>query len=88
MSNNISSLLFGKRLKYDDPVRQMMTRVLNSIGSGTGQAAWPLFFPWIMKACRFFGIGDVDKFDKVQKELRDYVWLVFFIITSDNRTQV
>lgn len=74
MSNNISSLVFGKRLKYDDPTRQMMTRVLNNSAAAAGQATWQLFFPWIKKICQFLGVGDVDKVFRIQEELRNYVW--------------
>ena len=79
MSNNIASLVFGKRLKYDDPVRQMMTRSVKEIGSTFGKAIWHFFFPWAKELCKLLGIGDVEKMKRVQQELRDYVWLVVFV---------
>lgn len=81
MSNNISSLMFGKRLKYDDPLRQMMTKTLKETGAAAGQASWHLFFPWIKKICKFLGILDVDKMHKIQHKMREYVWLVYFVNT-------
>jgi len=32
MSNNISNLVFGRRLEFDDPSRQAMDRLLDELG--------------------------------------------------------
>lgn len=77
MSNNISSLVFGKRLKYDNPDRQMMTKILKATGPAIGKTAWQIFFPWLKKICRYLGIGDIDRIHRIQKKLRDYTWLVY-----------
>lgn len=72
MSNNISSLVFGKRLKYNDPDRMMMTRVLKETAAAAGQAAWQLFFPKLKRILEILHIGDVNKIEKIQQELRSY----------------
>lgn len=79
MSNNISSLVFGKRMKYDDPVRQMLTKSLSDTAAAAGQATWQLFFPCLKKICRSLNIGNIDRLDRIQKKFRDHVWLVYIV---------
>ncbi|KFM67322.1 Cytochrome P450 2J2, partial [Stegodyphus mimosarum] len=47
MSNNISSLVFGKRYEYNDPERVQLDKSLNDVEKALGQAAFHVFFPWI-----------------------------------------
>ncbi|GBN20877.1 Cytochrome P450 2A8 [Araneus ventricosus] len=47
MSNNISSLVFGKRYKYDDPERKLLDENLDELINLLGQTAFHVFFPWI-----------------------------------------
>ncbi|GFY75841.1 cytochrome P450 18a1 [Trichonephila inaurata madagascariensis] len=49
MSNNIASLVFGNRLKYDDPQRQKLDATIREIGKLAGSTAWQMFFPKEMK---------------------------------------
>lgn len=72
MSNNIASLVYGKRLKYDDPVRMMLDRTLNEGAAAAGQVAWQLFFPWLANLLKFLRIGTEGKIASVLKESRDH----------------
>ncbi|GFQ82194.1 hypothetical protein TNCT_580471 [Trichonephila clavata] len=57
MSNNIASLVFGKRLKYDDSERQNLDRLLKEAGTLAGSLTWLAFFPWIKKIVDYFNNG-------------------------------
>ncbi|GBM40327.1 Cytochrome P450 2J6, partial [Araneus ventricosus] len=57
MSNNIASLLFGKRLKYNNPQRQKLDRIVQNIGRLLGMVSWQLFFPWIREIFKKLNIG-------------------------------
>ncbi|GFX99253.1 cytochrome P450 18a1 [Trichonephila clavipes] len=72
MSNNIAVLVFGKRYKYDDPIRKMLDRTLNESAAAAGQVAWQLFFPELAKLLKFLRIGSEGKIAKVLKESRDH----------------
>lgn len=73
MSNNIASLLFGKRLKYDDPQRQRTDRNLNDIGKLTGALMVKLFLPWLGPIMNFFNIGNPTKLTETVREMKKYV---------------
>ena len=73
MSNIISSMVFGKRLQYNDPNRHMTNRVLRLSAESASQAGWQQFFPWIKQIMKILGIGDATKLIKVQQELKDYI---------------
>ncbi|GBM01224.1 hypothetical protein AVEN_247031-1 [Araneus ventricosus] len=47
MSNNISTLVFGKRYDYDEPERKTLDKNLDEISKIIGQTATHIFFPWI-----------------------------------------
>ncbi|CAL1262528.1 unnamed protein product [Larinioides sclopetarius] len=72
MSNNISSLVFGKRLKYNDPDRKMMDRALIEGSAAAGQVSWQLFFPLLAKIAKFFGLGSEGKVAQVTKKLTEF----------------
>ncbi|KAG8196134.1 hypothetical protein JTE90_007869 [Oedothorax gibbosus] len=72
MSNNISVLVFGKRLRYGDPVRNMLDRCLNESAAAAGQVVWQIFFPWLAKTLKFIGCGQEGKIDKIQQEFKNY----------------
>ncbi|PRD33971.1 UNVERIFIED_CONTAM: Cyp2a2 [Trichonephila clavipes] len=72
MSNNIASLVFGNRLKYDDPQRQKLDATIREIGILAGSTAWQMFFPWLRKILSYFNIGSKGKLVKVLKEIKDY----------------
>ncbi|GBN74188.1 Cytochrome P450 18a1 [Araneus ventricosus] len=73
MSNNIACLVFGKRLKYDDPDRMMLDRVLSEGSAAAGQVSWQLFFPGLTKVARFLKLGAEGKVAEVSKEMNDYI---------------
>lgn len=73
VSNIISSMVFGKRLQYDDPNREMTTRVLKETIAEANQAAWLQFFPWLKQTIKFLGIGNSSKVARIQRDLKDYV---------------
>ncbi|GBO17119.1 Cytochrome P450 2C23, partial [Araneus ventricosus] len=72
MSNNIASLVFGKRLKYDDPTRKMLDRSLNESAAAAGQVTWQLFFPGLAKVAKFLNLGNEGKLAKVLKDMREH----------------
>ncbi|GFV86880.1 cytochrome P450 18a1 [Trichonephila clavipes] len=72
MSNNIASLLFGHRLKYDDPQRQKLDATLREIGILAGSSAWQMFFPWLRKILSYFNIGSKEKLVKMLNEIKKY----------------
>ncbi|CAL1272909.1 unnamed protein product [Larinioides sclopetarius] len=47
MSNNIVSLIFGKRYDYDEPERKSLDENLEEVSKIIGQTAVHIFFPWI-----------------------------------------
>jgi len=69
MSNNIGALMFGKRYKYDDPIRTMLSDAVSATSTLGQQIGWLVFFPWIKRVFSIFGIGNIDKLDKAIKEL-------------------
>lgn len=80
MSNNIASIVFGKRMKYDDPMRQRLTKIIRDSSETGLQVAWLIFFPRLRQFMKFLGIGPLEKFNRANKLLRDYVMLVKNII--------
>ncbi|GIY94318.1 cytochrome P450 18a1 [Caerostris extrusa] len=72
MSNNIASLVYGKRLKYDDPVRKMLDKALNDGAAAAGQVTWQLFFPWLARLLKFIGLGSEGNIARLMKENRLY----------------
>ncbi|GFY59622.1 cytochrome P450 2U1 [Trichonephila inaurata madagascariensis] len=72
MSNNIASLVYGKRMKFDDPDRIMLDRVISEFSSQAGQVAWQIFFPWITRCLRFFRFGTEGKLDLLLREMKEY----------------
>ncbi|GFT21009.1 cytochrome P450 2A9 [Nephila pilipes] len=72
MSNNIASLVFGKRLKYNDPQRQRLDNSIGEIGRLAGSVSWQLFFPWLRKFLSYFNIGDKGKLVTVLHDVKEY----------------
>ncbi|GFR26265.1 hypothetical protein TNCT_427611 [Trichonephila clavata] len=72
MSNNIASLVFGKRLKYDDPESQNLDHLLKEVGRLAGSLAWLAFFPSMKKIVDYFSIGNKGRLVRVLREVTDY----------------
>ncbi|GIY18586.1 cytochrome P450 18a1 [Caerostris darwini] len=72
MSNNIASMIFGNRMKYDDPERQKLDVLVTDIGRLAGSVSWQLFFPWIRAIINYFNIGNNAKLINVLQELKEY----------------
>ncbi|KAF8792479.1 Cytochrome P450 18a1 like protein [Argiope bruennichi] len=72
MSNNIASLLFGKRLKYNDPQRQRLDTLVRDVGRLLGMVSWQLFFPWIREIFKKLNIGSHKQLASVFLEMREY----------------
>jgi cytochrome P450 family 2 subfamily J len=49
MSNNISSLVFGKRYEYEDPDRVFLDKHLDIVANALSSTSVAGFFPWILK---------------------------------------
>lgn len=73
MSNNIASVVFGKRMKYDDPLRQRLTKMIRDSAESGQLVAGLIFFPWLRKFLKFLGIGPLEKFNQANELLRNYV---------------
>lgn len=73
MSNNIATLVFGERYKYDHPIRKMMSKAVADASREAGQVAWTLFFPWLKNICKFLGIGNIDRVSKINEEMKAFV---------------
>ncbi|GFV86864.1 cytochrome P450 18a1 [Trichonephila clavipes] len=72
MSNNIASLLFGNRLKYDDPQRQKLDETIREIGRLAGSTSWQIFFPWLKGILSYFNVGDKGRLVAMLHENREY----------------
>ncbi|GIY18584.1 cytochrome P450 18a1 [Caerostris darwini] len=70
MSNNIASLIVGKRMNYDDPERQKLDVLVREVGRLAGSVSWQLFFPWIRVIINYFNLGDNSKLINVLHEIR------------------
>ncbi|GIY94316.1 cytochrome P450 18a1 [Caerostris extrusa] len=72
MSNNITALIFGKRLKFDDPDRIMLDKVISEFSAQAGQAAWQFFFPWIRSCLKLYRFGKEGELDYLLKKMREF----------------
>ncbi|CAL1262442.1 unnamed protein product [Larinioides sclopetarius] len=72
MSNNIASLVFGKRMKHDDPERQRLDYLIHEIGRLARFVSWQLFFPWLKGVMNTFNIGNKGQLFKVFTEMKEY----------------
>ncbi|GIY18588.1 cytochrome P450 18a1 [Caerostris darwini] len=72
MSNNIVSLIFGRRMKYDDPERQRLDVLVREVGRLAGSVSWQLFFPWIRAIINYFNIGNNAKLLNVLHEIKQF----------------
>ncbi|GFS87499.1 cytochrome P450 18a1 [Nephila pilipes] len=72
MSNNIASVLFGKRLKYNDPERQKLDSLLQEIGRLAGTIPWQVFFPWLGKLLSYVNLGNNNRLHDVLAEVKNY----------------
>ncbi|XP_035232463.1 cytochrome P450 2J2-like isoform X2 [Stegodyphus dumicola] len=72
-SSNIAALLFGKRLKYDDPKRVMLNSCLQEANKLYSQTSWLLFYPWVVKVMKFLHVGDVGGLFRVYDSMKEYV---------------
>ncbi|CAL1262443.1 unnamed protein product [Larinioides sclopetarius] len=72
MSNNIASLVFGKRMKHDDPERQRLDYLIREIGRLVGFVSWQVFFPWLRVVMSTFNIGNKGQLFKVITEVKEY----------------
>jgi len=70
--NNISSLIFGKKFKYDDPERLMISNFVTETSKAAGQVVWLIFFPWIRRILKFFNI-EIDEVRKQGQGLKNYI---------------
>ncbi|KAG8198891.1 hypothetical protein JTE90_015105 [Oedothorax gibbosus] len=72
LSNNICSIIFGKRYSYDDPERQDLDFNLDAVIKCMAQTAVHIFFPWIKHVpflLRFFDFETGVKAYKYTKDL-------------------
>ncbi|GBO01449.1 Cytochrome P450 2J2 [Araneus ventricosus] len=72
MSNNIASLVFGKRLKFDDPQRERLDHLVRELGRLAGSLSWQLFFPWLRAVMSTFNVGDKGRLFRVMHEIKNY----------------
>ncbi|KFM70322.1 Cytochrome P450 18a1, partial [Stegodyphus mimosarum] len=72
VSNNISSLIFGKRLQADDPKRQKLNKLVNEVGRLAVALSWQIFFPWIRTLMSFCNSGNSGKLSRALSELKKF----------------
>ncbi|GBM52072.1 hypothetical protein AVEN_131092-1 [Araneus ventricosus] len=72
MSNNIASLVFGKRLKYDDPERERLDHLVGELGRLLRSVSWQPFFPWLRAVMSTFNVGDKGRLLRVMREIKNY----------------
>ncbi|CAL1272913.1 unnamed protein product [Larinioides sclopetarius] len=74
MSNNISSLIFGRRYEYDDPEKNILDENLDEVTNLLGHTAFHVFFPWIRNIPllpKWLGIEEgYKKFEKSKEIFR------------------
>ncbi|KAF8793939.1 Cytochrome P450 2G1 like protein [Argiope bruennichi] len=73
MSNNVSFLVFGKRLKYNDPERENLDRFVREVARLIGATSWQVFFPWLGAFMRKFKLGQNGELSKLLGELKEYI---------------
>ncbi|XP_054719611.1 cytochrome P450 2U1-like [Uloborus diversus] len=73
VTNNIGSLLFGKRRDHSDPKLTQLQSNINDIGRLAGATTWQLFFPWIGAILGYFKIGDKGRLKMANQYLQEYV---------------
>ncbi|GBN54627.1 hypothetical protein AVEN_224553-1, partial [Araneus ventricosus] len=72
MSNNIASLIYGRRMNYDDPDRILLDRVISEFSANAGQAAWQFFFPWARKCLKFFRFGAEGRVEYLLRKMNEF----------------
>ncbi|GBM40341.1 Cytochrome P450 18a1 [Araneus ventricosus] len=72
MSNNIASLVFGKRLKYDDPEQERLDRLVRALFRLFRYTPWQFFFPWLRAVMSTFNVGDKGRIFRVMREIKNY----------------
>lgn len=72
MSNNIASLVFGRRMDSDDPKRIMLNQFLSDTNKLSGEMAIAAFFPWIMPLMRWLRIGNLHKLDEINAKMAEF----------------
>ncbi|CAL1262532.1 unnamed protein product [Larinioides sclopetarius] len=72
MSNNIASLIYGRRMKYDDPDRILLDHIISESSRLAGSAAWQFFFPWVRKVVNFFRFGGEGQFDYLLRAMKEF----------------
>ncbi|GBM92884.1 hypothetical protein AVEN_110415-1, partial [Araneus ventricosus] len=72
MSNNIASLIYGRRMKYDDPDRILLDQVIGEFSANAGQAAWQFFFPWARKCLKFFRFGAEGRVEYLLRKMKEF----------------
>ncbi|GFV86895.1 cytochrome P450 18a1 [Trichonephila clavipes] len=72
MSNNIASVLFGKRLKFNDPERQKLDRLLREFSKLAGALSWLTFFPWLKTLMSYINSGNSSRLVQVMEEFNVY----------------
>ncbi|XP_054724534.1 cytochrome P450 18a1-like [Uloborus diversus] len=73
MSNNIASLLFGRRLKYNDPRRIKLDKMISDVGKIAGSTIWQMFFPLINSILKKLQIGNNGKLTRANREVKKYI---------------
>ncbi|GBN61552.1 Cytochrome P450 2C1 [Araneus ventricosus] len=72
MSNNIASLIYGRRMKYDDPDRIMLDQIISESARLGGSVIWQVFFPWLSKLVNFFRFGGEGRLDYFTRKMKEF----------------
>uniref|UniRef100_A0A2L2Y1J5 Cytochrome P450 18a1 n=1 Tax=Parasteatoda tepidariorum TaxID=114398 RepID=A0A2L2Y1J5_PARTP len=72
VSNNIASLLYGSRMKYDDPRRKNLDKLIGNVGLLAGAVGWQMFFPWARAIMTYLQIGDNGKLSRALEGIKEF----------------
>ncbi|CAL1262447.1 unnamed protein product, partial [Larinioides sclopetarius] len=72
MSNNVASLVFGRRMEFSDPQRQKLNQLIGDVGRFAGVVAWHIYFPWLKKFFDTFNIGNKGKLFRSLMTIKEF----------------
>lgn len=72
MSNNMASLIFGRRMKYSDPRRILLVTLLKHTSKYASQMALTVYFPWLKPVLTCLGLRNLKKWHDSLDEFKDF----------------
>ncbi|XP_035207336.1 cytochrome P450 2J6-like [Stegodyphus dumicola] len=72
-SNNISALIFGRRIDYHDPMRILLDQVITELIRFFRPTSIHAWFPWVKSLLFYFKLWDYDKLEFAIEKLMAFV---------------